>query len=123
VSVFCLRIEALKNMRRILAIGLAVCLAGVGLARGQANSGTAKNIRLDPGTEQLEKEGEAIAKAFTNQVQALSRIGEVPKAPDVGSNPWFYVALGLAVVLLLRKIMPMMAGRSSAQAPAEPAVA
>jgi len=97
----------------MFAIGLAVCLAGAGPARGQANSGGSNNIRLDQGTEQLEKEGEAVAKAFTNQVQALSRLGEPPKPQDFGGNPWFYVALGLGLIFVLRKLVPMLAARGA----------
>jgi CheY-like chemotaxis protein len=100
-------------MSRIYVIGLLVCLASGGPAQGQASSGTANHIRLDQGTEQLESQGEEMARVFTNQVQALSRLGEAPKAPDVGSNPWFYVALGLGIIFVLRKLVPMVAGRSS----------
>lgn len=100
-------------MSKIYVIGLLVCLASGGPAQGQANSGTANHMRLDPGTEQLEKEGEALAKNFTNQVQALSRLGEPPKTSDFSGNPWFYVALGLGIILVLRKVVPMVAARSS----------
>src|SRR5215471_1426663 len=99
-------------MIRIIVIGLLVCLGSGGPVLGQANSETgASHIGLDQ--EQLEKEGEAVAKSFTNQVQALSKLGEPAQAADTGTSPWFYVALGLGVIFVLRKLVPMVAARSS----------
>jgi len=101
-------------MIRMIVVGLLVCLALERPALGQANSGTgATNIRLDQGTEQLEKEGDAIATSFTNQVQALSKVGEPTQASDTGTSPWFYVAIGLVVIFVLRKLLPMVSVRQA----------
>ena len=54
-----------------------------------------------------------MARVFTNQMKALSRLGEAPKPTDTGSNPWFYVALGLLAVLVLGKFLPVLVARSS----------
>lgn len=112
------------NMSKIFVIGLLISLASLGSAIGQANSGADKHMRLDQATEQLEKEGQDLAKSLTNHVEAL-RQAEKQRESASSSNVWFYVALGLGVILALRKVAPLTS-RLSEKAPTastQPAVA
>jgi CheY-like chemotaxis protein len=98
-------------MHRIFVLGLLACLAGASLTRAQSNSGAGTHSRLDQTSERLEKEAEDLARALTNQVAALRRVEQ--ERANTGINPWFFVALGLGAILVLRKAAPKVAARFS----------
>lgn len=105
-------------MSKLLVISLLAGMAVVGPVRSQTNSVAGAHLRLDQAADQLEKEGQDLAKAFTNQIQSI-RQAEKERESAGDTNLWFYVAVGLGVIVTFRKVAPMVAARLAARALSE----
>src|SRR5262245_61684410 len=83
--------ERTVNMSRIFVIGLLACLASGGPGRAQSSSGPGPYLHLDPASEQLYQEGNALSGMLTNQMQPATPAAEEAGANYTGNNLWFYL--------------------------------
>jgi CheY-like chemotaxis protein len=88
----------------------------MGPVRAQSNAVAGTPLRLDQAADQLEKEGQDLAKAFTNHIDSI-RQAEKERESASNSSLWFYVAVSLGVIIAFRKVAPLFTARFIAPPP------